>query len=90
MSGDEPFPLPVDGTLDLHAFSPRDAGSLVEEYVNEAHARGLAEVRIVHGRGTGTTPARVSRTMSSDSMANLMNDRIPSTLCRAASLRIRF
>jgi len=53
MSGGEPFPLPVDGTLDLHAFHPRDVESLVEEYITEAHARGLAEVRIIHGRGTG-------------------------------------
>jgi DNA-nicking Smr family endonuclease len=53
MSGCEPFALPVDGTLDLHAFHPRDVTSLVEEYITEAHARGLTEVRIIHGRGTG-------------------------------------
>ena len=53
MSGGKPFELPVDGILDLHAFSPRDVKSVVEEYVNEAHARGLLEIRIVHGRGTG-------------------------------------
>ena len=53
MNGGEPFALPVDGTLDLHAFHPRDVRSLVEEYVTEAHARGLTEVRIIHGRGTG-------------------------------------
>jgi len=53
MSGGEPFALPVDGTLDLHAFHPRDVRSLVEEYISEAHACGLTEVRIIHGRGTG-------------------------------------
>ena len=53
MNDGEPFILPVDGSLDLHAFDPRDVASVVEEYVREAHARGLAEVRIVHGRGTG-------------------------------------
>jgi len=53
MSGGEPFELPVDGTLDLHAFAPRDAKSVVEEYVTEAHARGVREIRIVHGRGAG-------------------------------------
>jgi len=53
MSDGEPFVLPVDGTLDLHAFEPRDVKSVVEEYVCEAHARGLSEIRIVHGRGTG-------------------------------------
>jgi DNA-nicking Smr family endonuclease len=59
MSGSEPFDLPIDGTLDLHAFDPRDVKSVVEEYVNEARARGLQQVRIVHGRGTGVLRAIV-------------------------------
>lgn len=49
----EPLPLPIDGTLDLHAFAPADVKSVVEEYVNEAHAAGLREIRIIHGRGRG-------------------------------------
>jgi DNA-nicking Smr family endonuclease len=53
MTDGEAFALPIEGTLDLHAFSPRDVKSVVEEYVSEAHARGLKEIRIVHGRGTG-------------------------------------
>ncbi len=47
------FRLPIDGFLDLHAFAPRDTESVVEEYLTEAHARGLRELRIVHGRGHG-------------------------------------
>jgi len=50
---DAPIRLPIDGTLDLHAFRPADVRSVVEEYVNEAHAAGLREVRVVHGRGAG-------------------------------------
>jgi dsDNA-specific endonuclease/ATPase MutS2 len=49
----DPLPLPIDGVLDLHAFAPADVKSVVEEYVNEAHAAGLPEIRIVHGRGRG-------------------------------------
>lgn len=45
--------IPIEHALDLHAFSPRDIPSVVEEYVNEAHASGLREVRLVHGRGRG-------------------------------------
>ena len=45
--------VPIEGTLDLHAFAPRDIKSVVEEYVNAAHAAGLREVRLVHGRGRG-------------------------------------
>jgi DNA-nicking Smr family endonuclease len=45
--------LPIEGSLDLHAFAPRDIESLVEEYVCAAHEAGLREVRLIHGRGKG-------------------------------------
>jgi DNA-nicking Smr family endonuclease len=45
--------IPIESSIDLHAFSPRDIPSVVEEYVNEAHAAGLREVRLIHGRGKG-------------------------------------
>jgi DNA-nicking Smr family endonuclease len=50
---DDPIDLPIGPELDLHAFLPRDIASVVEEYVNAAHAKGLRELRLVHGRGTG-------------------------------------
>ncbi len=45
--------LPIDGTLDLHTFHPRDVKSLVPEYLSECRRRGILQVRIVHGKGTG-------------------------------------
>jgi len=45
--------IPIDGTLDLHAFAPRDIASVVEEYVRAAHEAGLGEIRLIHGRGKG-------------------------------------
>lgn len=45
--------VPIDGTLDLHPFKPRDTVSVVEEYVIEAYNHGLIEVRFIHGRGIG-------------------------------------
>ena len=50
---DEPHRVPIDASLDLHAFHPRDVKSVVEEYITAAHAAGLREVRLVHGRGRG-------------------------------------
>jgi DNA-nicking Smr family endonuclease len=50
---EEPVRLPIEATLDLHAFQPRDVKSVVEEYVAAAHEAGLREIRLVHGRGTG-------------------------------------
>lgn len=48
-----PVPLPLDGTLDLHTFSPAEVGSLVPEWLEASRAAGLRELRIVHGKGTG-------------------------------------
>ncbi len=45
--------IPVEHTLDLHPFAPRDVPSVVEEYVNAAHQAGLREIRLIHGRGKG-------------------------------------
>ena len=43
--------IPIEDSIDLHAFAPRDVASVVEEYVNAAHEAGLREVRLIHGRG---------------------------------------
>jgi DNA-nicking Smr family endonuclease len=50
---ESPHVLPIDGTIDLHAFEPRDVVSVVEEYVRAASEAGLKEVRLIHGRGRG-------------------------------------
>ena len=46
--------LPVDGILDLHAFAPGDVRHLVPDYLEECRRRGIHQVRIIHGKGTGT------------------------------------
>ena len=50
---DDPLPIPIEDGLDLHAFLPADIPSVVDEYVRAAHAAGLREIRLVHGRGKG-------------------------------------
>ena len=47
------FEIPIEGELDLHAFAPADIPSVVDEYIRAAHAHGLHELRLVHGRGRG-------------------------------------
>ncbi len=51
--GGTPAELPIDGTLDLHMFQPREARDLVRDYLDECLRRGILEVRIVHGKGIG-------------------------------------
>ncbi len=60
MIEDEPPPdpaeevtLPIEDSLDLHAFAPRDVAAVVESYLEAAVEARLREVRIVHGRGIG-------------------------------------
>jgi DNA-nicking Smr family endonuclease len=49
-----PVALPITGELDLHTFRPADLGELIPAYLAECKARGIREVRIIHGKGTGT------------------------------------
>jgi DNA-nicking Smr family endonuclease len=49
----EPTELPIDGVLDLHTFRPRDVKEVVLEYLAECQAKGIFEVRIIHGKGIG-------------------------------------
>jgi|SRR5579859_537776 len=53
MDGDEPVQLPIDGVLDLHTFQPREVKDVVESYLAECQARGILQVRVIHGRGIG-------------------------------------
>jgi DNA-nicking Smr family endonuclease len=45
--------IPIEDSLDLHTFAPRDVASVVEEYISAAYGAGLREVRLIHGRGKG-------------------------------------
>jgi dsDNA-specific endonuclease/ATPase MutS2 len=51
---DTPVSLPITGELDLHTFRPQDIGELIPAYLDECAARGFREVRVIHGKGTGT------------------------------------
>jgi DNA-nicking Smr family endonuclease len=45
--------VPIEDSIDLHAFQPREIALVVEEYLYQAVAKGFREVRIIHGRGIG-------------------------------------
>jgi DNA-nicking Smr family endonuclease len=45
--------LPIDGVLDLHTFQPRELGDLLPTWIDACRERGILELRIIHGKGTG-------------------------------------
>jgi len=63
--GDEPFnelvTLPTEDALDLHAFAPKEIPSVVEEYLSACRQAGMLDVRLIHGKGTGTQRAVIRR-----------------------------
>ncbi len=59
MDEPEPVLLPIEDSLDLHTFAPRDVPSVVDEYLHQAAARGFGEVRLIHGKGKGVQRAVV-------------------------------
>ncbi len=59
----EPAEIPIDGTLDLHTFHPREVKSLVPAYLEECRAREIYTVRVIHGKGTGALRETVHRVL---------------------------
>lgn len=51
--GDEPIDVPIEDTIDLHPFRPKEIRDVAREYLTAAHARGFRQVRLIHGRGIG-------------------------------------
>ncbi len=52
-AGSEPVEIPINGILDLHTFDPRDMKELLPNYLTACREKGIYQVRIIHGKGTG-------------------------------------
>ncbi len=73
----EPVRLPIEDTLDLHPFTPRDIPAVVRDYLDECVQRGFREVRVIHGRGTGTQRAIVRSVLAGHPAVELFADAPP-------------
>ncbi len=62
-SDDDTVELPITGELDLHLFNPKEVKDLVPEYLRECRAKGIYDVRVVHGKGTGVLAKTVQATL---------------------------
>jgi DNA-nicking Smr family endonuclease len=56
---DDPIHLPIDGTLDLHTFNPKEVPDLLNDYIDACLESGIYEIRIIHGKGKGILRDRV-------------------------------
>ena len=68
MPGDIPehpfIRMTIDGVLDLHTFRPAEIGDLLLDYITECRARGILNLRIIHGKGRGVARRRVAAILS--------------------------
>ena len=67
---DEPVQIPITGVLDLHTFRPRDVKDLIPEYLKACHEKQIFQIRIIHGKGTGTLRATVHSILSKHPLVN--------------------
>ena len=77
MEESEPLNLPIEDSLDLHAFAPKDVRPVVDEYLKEAAARGFREVRLIHGRGIGVQRASVQALLAAHPLVERFFDAPP-------------
>lgn len=50
----EHIEVPINGILDLHTFNPHDVKELLPNYLEVCREKGIFEIRVIHGKGTGT------------------------------------
>lgn len=61
---DDAVAIVIDGTLDLHHFSPRDLKTLIPDYLEACLGKGIVHVRLIHGRGIGAVQRSVHALLS--------------------------
>ena len=71
---DESHIVPIGPEFDLHPFAPRDIPDVVDAYLEAAHAAGLRDVRLVHGRGIGVQRARVHQVLKAHPLVVTFHD----------------
>ncbi len=69
--------LPIEDSIDLHTFHPRDIPEVVEEYLKECIKLGFKEVRIIHGRGKGYQRAVVQTGLAKNPLVLSFHDAPP-------------
>ena len=58
--------VPIEESIDLHHFAPREILEVVDAYLDAAIEKELFEVRLIHGRGKGVQRANIRRHLNGD------------------------
>jgi len=74
---DEPVEHPIEDSIDLHPFPPRDVPDVVDAYLEAAAAKGIREVRLIHGRGIGVQRDRVQKLLARHPLVSGFHDAPP-------------
>jgi hypothetical protein len=74
---DQPFAHPVEDSIDLHPFPPRDVPDVVDAYLEAALEKGFREVRLIHGRGIGVQRDRVQKLLGRHPLVSGFHDAPP-------------
>ena len=74
---EDPVVLPLEDSIDLHAFAPKDVPSVVEEYLFQCREAGLYEVRLIHGRGKGIQRRIVQSLLAKNPLVSSFKDAPP-------------
>lgn len=61
----EPVEVPIEDSIDLHPFRPKEIRDVAEEYLIAARQRGFRQVRLIHGRGQGVQREIIRSLLSS-------------------------
>ena len=74
---DDPLPIPITDTFDLHAVPPRDVQAVVEAYLEEAQRLGYRALRIIHGKGIGVQRETVRAVLARTPFVHSYSDAPP-------------
>lgn len=73
----EPIIIPIEDTIDLHTFHPKEISELLDDYLTECNKAGIFSVRIIHGKGQGFLKKRVGQVLAGHPLVKRYQDAPP-------------
>jgi dsDNA-specific endonuclease/ATPase MutS2 len=69
--------IPIEDSIDLHAYAPKDIPDVVVSYLAEAVEHGFTEVRLIHGKGIGMQRERIRKLLETSPYVEDFGDAPP-------------